>query len=151
RLRPGDDGSRRRDLHPEAAGLLALPANRGLSSPARRRGGALSGQGGEDGPAGSARRGFRRGPRRRCRPPPAPLRPRPARRAGGVVHVFTHFHLELNVYCAGVGWMENTPPGCWWAPAESLPGEALPSVMKKVLEAAIPGSTARRRGRRKAA
>lgn len=73
------------------------------------------------------------------------------RRAGEVVHVFTHFRLELNVYCAGVGWMENTPPGCWWAPAESLPGEALPSVMKKVLEAAIPGSTARRRGRRKAA
>ncbi len=62
---------------------------------------------------------------------------------GTVVHVFTHFRLELNVYCAAVGRMEKAPAGCWWAPAETLAGEALPSVMKKVIEAARPGATRR--------
>ncbi len=62
---------------------------------------------------------------------------------GTVVHVFTHFRLELNVYCARVGAMEQAPPGCWWAPAETLASEALPSVMKKVIEAALPGATRR--------
>ncbi len=63
---------------------------------------------------------------------------------GTVVHVFTHFRLELNVYCARAGAMEQAPPGCWWAPAETLAGEALPSVMKKVIEAALPGATRRK-------
>jgi A/G-specific adenine glycosylase len=63
---------------------------------------------------------------------------------GTVVHVFTHFRLELNVYCARAGAMEKAPPGCWWAPAATLAGEALPSVMRKVIEAAVPGATKRR-------
>ena len=67
-----------------------------------------------------------------------------------VIHVFTHFRLELNVYCAEAGRMEKAPPGCWWAPAESLAGEALPSVMKKVIEAALPGATRPTRGGRTA-
>ena len=62
---------------------------------------------------------------------------------GTVVHVFTHFRLELNVYCASAGRMEEAPSGCWWAPAKTLAGEALPSVMKKVIEAALPGATRR--------
>ncbi len=69
---------------------------------------------------------------------------------GAVVHVFTHFRLELNVYCAAAGRMEQAPPGCWWAPARTLAGEALPSVMKKVIEAALPGATRRKRGGRAA-
>ena len=64
---------------------------------------------------------------------------------GLVKHVFTHFRLELNVYCAAGGRMEQAPPGCWWAPAATLAGEALPSVMKKVIEAALPGATRRTR------
>jgi A/G-specific adenine glycosylase len=64
---------------------------------------------------------------------------------GTVVHVFTHFRLELNVYCASAGRMEEAPSGCWWAPAKTLAGEALPSVMKKVIEAALPGATRRTR------
>ena len=64
---------------------------------------------------------------------------------GTVVHVFTHFRLELNVYCANAGRMEKAPPGCWWAPAKTLAGEALPSVMKKVIEAALPGAPRRTR------
>jgi A/G-specific adenine glycosylase len=64
--------------------------------------------------------------------------------------VFTHFRLELNVYCAAARAMEQAPPGCWWAPAETLAGEALPSVMTKVIEAALPGATRRKRSGRAA-
>jgi A/G-specific adenine glycosylase len=73
----------------------------------------------------------------------APLQADWRRTPGTVVHVFTHFRLELNVYCAAVGPMKKAPAGCWWAPAETLAGEALPSVMKKVIEAALPGATRR--------
>ena len=64
-------------------------------------------------------------------------RPVPA----AVVHVFTHFRLELNVYCGRLVTMEQPPPGHWWSSPDALPGEALPSVMKKVVEAALPGAT----------
>ena len=47
--------------------------------------------------------------------------------------------------------MEKAPAGCWWSPPEALPGEALPSVMKKVVEAAIPGATRKRAKKDKAA
>jgi A/G-specific adenine glycosylase len=63
---------------------------------------------------------------------------------GAVVHVFTHFRLELNVYCARLTGMEKPPAGCWWASAAELPGEALPSVMRKAIEAAVPGATKRK-------
>lgn len=69
---------------------------------------------------------------------------------GAVIHVFTHFRLELTVYHAEVGAMGQTPAGAWWAPATALPGEALPSVMKKVIEAAFPGATRRERRKRAA-
>jgi A/G-specific adenine glycosylase len=55
--------------------------------------------------------------------------------------VFTHFRLELNVFCARLGSMEKAPDECWWAPARSLATEGLPSVMKKAIEAALPGAT----------
>ncbi len=63
------------------------------------------------------------------------------REAGAVVHVFTHFRLELTVYCARVGAKAKVPVGFWWSAPASLPGEALPSVMKKAIEAALPGAT----------
>jgi A/G-specific adenine glycosylase len=63
---------------------------------------------------------------------------------GSVVHVFTHFRLELIVYCARLATMKKAPAGCRWAAAEFLPGEALPSVMRKVIEAALPGATRKR-------
>ncbi len=80
-------------------------------------------------------------------PFPADWRPVP----GPVVHVFTHFRLELNVFCASVATMEQAPPGGWWSAPEALPGEALPSVMKKVVEAALPGATRKRVKKDKAA
>jgi A/G-specific adenine glycosylase len=50
---------------------------------------------------------------------------------GQVVHVFTHFRLELEVWSA-----EITPEGFdggWWAPPASLRQEALPTLFRKVL------------------
>jgi A/G-specific adenine glycosylase len=62
------------------------------------------------------------------------------RRAGSAAHVFTHFSLELAVYRADVGTIPALA-GCWWSRPGDLMGEALPTVMKKVIEAAIPDAT----------
>ena len=68
-----------------------------------------------------------------------PLAPMPGkwRRLGGSVsHTFTHFHLRLEVYRAG-GMRGAAPEGCRWYPRAALAGEALPSVMRKVLVHAL--------------
>ena len=62
------------------------------------------------------------------------------RRSGSASHVFTHFSLELAVYRTDVGAI-HAPAECWWSHPGELMGEALPTVMKKVIEAAIPGAT----------
>jgi A/G-specific adenine glycosylase len=62
------------------------------------------------------------------------------RAAGGITHVFTHFALELAVFRADVG-DQPALPGHWWARAADVHGEALPTVMKKAIEAAIPGAS----------
>lgn len=71
-------------------------------------------------------------------PFPANWRP-----AGAVRHVFTHFELALSVWRAD-GDAFPTPPGAWWSTPDEIPGEALPTVMKKAIEAAIPGATRNR-------
>ena len=65
------------------------------------------------------------------------------RRAGSISHVFTHFALELDVYRAEVDGIA-TPAGHRWSPVSAVHDEALPTVMKKVIESAIPGATKRR-------
>ena len=62
------------------------------------------------------------------------------RKAGEVRHVFTHFELDLAVFVAEVG-SRDALEGCWWSQADVIHSEALPSVMKKVIETAIPGAT----------
>ena len=74
----------------------------------------------------------------------APFAARWTRVPGIVVHVFTHFRLELAVHRADVGMRQRAPAGMWWASPDALPGEALPSVMKKAIEAALPGATRKR-------
>ena len=64
---------------------------------------------------------------------------------GVVIHVFTHFRLTLSILAAEPNGEPAAPDGHWWASAEDVPGEALPSVMKKAIEAAFPGATKRRR------
>ncbi|UVC10160.1 A/G-specific adenine glycosylase [Rhizobium sp. TH2] len=56
---------------------------------------------------------------------------------GAVVHVFTHFELRLSVYRADLTGTRDKDNG-WWEPVTNLDGEALPTVMKKAISAAIP-------------
>ncbi len=62
---------------------------------------------------------------------------------GAIAHVFTHFMLALTVMRAKVG-DEPAPPGHRWVAADAVPDQALPTVMKKAIEAAIPGATRKR-------
>lgn len=66
-------------------------------------------------------------------PFPAAWRP-----AGSVRHVFTHFELDLAVYRAD-GVTVAAPAGWWWSTAPDE--EALPTVMKKVIAAALDPNT----------
>jgi A/G-specific adenine glycosylase len=65
-------------------------------------------------------------------------------RVGTIGHVFTHFALDLEVFRASLD-MDEAPAGCFWSASQNLAGEALPTLMKKVIEAAIPGSMKTRR------
>jgi len=58
-----------------------------------------------------------------------------------VEHLFTHFSLRLSIERAEVAADVPAPADHWWAPARTLAEEALPSVMKKAIEAAYPGAT----------
>ncbi len=63
---------------------------------------------------------------------------------GTIVHVFTHFRLELTVYRALVPgdagltfWAEQDR--CRWVKRRDLPAQALPSVMKKIIAHGLTG------------
>jgi A/G-specific adenine glycosylase len=62
---------------------------------------------------------------------------------GTVSHVFTHFVLELEVFLAS-GLQSPAPDGHRWVSPTDIPHEALPSLMKKAIEAALPGATLKR-------
>ncbi len=61
------------------------------------------------------------------------------RDAGEVVHVFTHFRLELAVRVARIDAMDASRFGedARWVAEDRLPAHALPTVMKKVLAAGV--------------
>ena len=71
------------------------------------------------------------------------------RPAGSIGHVFTHFGLELAVYRADVDFTAP-PQGFFWSRPGWINDEALPTVMKKAIEAAMPGSTQKGPHKRKA-
>ncbi len=61
------------------------------------------------------------------------------RRTAGIVrHVFTHFPLELTVYAADVPARLPAAKGTRWVALTELAGEALPSLMRKVVAHALP-------------
>ena len=61
------------------------------------------------------------------------------RRTLGVVrHVFTHFPLELIVYVSDVPTRTAAPQGTRWVKISEIGGEALPSLMRKVIAHALP-------------
>lgn len=66
--------------------------------------------------------------------------------AGNITHIFTHFELRLSVYSLNNSAKRNDIDG-WWSSPSELEGEALPTVMKKAITAAIP--EAFKKGRKK--
>ncbi|MBZ9600291.1 A/G-specific adenine glycosylase [Phyllobacterium chamaecytisi] len=63
---------------------------------------------------------------------------------GNITHVFTHFELRLKIYKAH-DVEKDIAAGGWWVKVDKLGGEALPTVMKKAIAAAIPDAFARSR------
>jgi A/G-specific adenine glycosylase len=59
------------------------------------------------------------------------------RRAGIVRHVFTHFPLELSVYAAVIPAGTRAPAGMRWIALKDIGGEALPTLMRRVIAHAI--------------
>ncbi len=57
--------------------------------------------------------------------------------SGSITHIFTHFELRLSIYKADV---TVVPPSnnSWWVAQDNLSEEALPTVMKKAISAALP-------------
>jgi len=56
---------------------------------------------------------------------------------GSVSHVFTHFPLELSVYAVCLSANTRAPRGARWVALADLAGEALPTVMRKVVAHAL--------------
>jgi A/G-specific adenine glycosylase len=54
------------------------------------------------------------------------------RHRGQVVHIFTHFRLELEVWSAELSDVSSLSKG-WWADRRELANEALPTLFRKVL------------------
>jgi A/G-specific adenine glycosylase len=60
------------------------------------------------------------------------------RRIPGVVwHVFTHFPLELSVYVAELPATARAPKNARWVKISEFDGEAVPSLMRKVVAHAV--------------
>ncbi len=64
-----------------------------------------------------------------------PLAARYAMASAHVEHGFTHFPLRLVVFAARVPARTAAPAGCRWVAEAGLPGEALPTLMRKVATA----------------
>jgi len=57
--------------------------------------------------------------------------------AGTVTHVFTHFELRLSIFRVAIKDRVPINDG-WWEPVTNLEAQALPTIMKKAIAAAIP-------------
>jgi A/G-specific adenine glycosylase len=80
-------------------------------------------------------------------PRPRGAVPRWRRLPGDVEHGFTHFPLRLAVYVARASRATRAPPGMRWVPIAKLGGQALPSVMRKVLAHALADTSREKKGR----
>ena len=69
-------------------------------------------------------------------PSEAPLKARWRPLPGLVKHGFTHFELEITVFAADALVTTKAPEGCRWVHLDKLDGEALPTVMRKVVKLA---------------
>jgi A/G-specific adenine glycosylase len=66
----------------------------------------------------------------------APLKAKWRKLPGEVSHGFTHFELTVNVFAADVLLATKAPPDCKWVRLADLDGEALPTVMRKIVKLA---------------
>ena len=66
----------------------------------------------------------------------APVQAKWRTQPGTVRHTFTHFHLELEVWMAATP-VNEEPADCRWVARRDLHGEALPSIMMKVVAHAL--------------
>ena len=71
----------------------------------------------------------------------APFQAGWSKQCGTIRHTFTHFHLEVEVVMNIFPSSQKPAKNCWWVNEEAIAGEALPTVMKKILEAGKPGIT----------
>lgn len=62
------------------------------------------------------------------------------RHCGAVSHVFTHFALTLEVFRADVAASRTAQLEGWWSPPGTLAGEALPNLVRKAIDKAVPGA-----------
>jgi A/G-specific adenine glycosylase len=63
----------------------------------------------------------------------APVSARWQKLPGQVTHTFTHFHLELTVHCASLPRIKLPDDSYRLTPISEVGGEALPSVMRKIV------------------
>ena len=63
----------------------------------------------------------------------APLKLTWRRLPGEVGHGFTHFELAVTVYAADALLSSKAPPECRWVRLDDLDGEALPTVVRKIV------------------
>jgi A/G-specific adenine glycosylase len=68
----------------------------------------------------------------------APLKAKWRKLPGAVEHTFTHFHLQLAIFEAKASARAAKDAEGIWVGADELGGEALPSVMRKVVNHAMP-------------
>lgn len=68
----------------------------------------------------------------------APLKAKWKKRVGTVEHTFTHFHLILTVFVAEASAREAEKADGVWVAQDDVGGEALPSLMRKVVDHAMP-------------
>ncbi len=113
------------------AAFIALRGDGAVLLRKRGQSGLLAGMAEPPTSAWTARADGETGPE--AAPFPAAWRP-----AGTIAHVFTHFELRLDIWRAEVRGLA-APQGWWWSPPAELDGEALPTVMKKAIAAALPG------------
>ncbi|MCV0425968.1 MAG: A/G-specific adenine glycosylase [Roseibium sp.] len=60
------------------------------------------------------------------------------KRTGEVKHTFTHFHLKLSIYRSDLtATLIPDQADAWWSPPDVVEDEALPTVMRKALAAAL--------------
>lgn len=69
----------------------------------------------------------------------APVKAKWKKRIGAVEHTFTHFHLVLTVFVGAAKAAEAARAEGVWTPPEEVEGEALPSLMRKVVTLASEG------------